>query len=706
MSSPSHWRQIRRLALIGRTQEVRSLLESILADDPENEQAAAELARLDAGEPLRCAETKKERGAREAKEARHSLSLILGKNKPGDDLSAAPTVSLRSLRRSIRASVATLKRQHAPAPPGTSALLRKIERELRNRRSRFSYWARRLLVAFSVVLLLVGGATFLLRERAVSLAHRLEDAIETKEWEHVRALLSAVDTGINRLLLPSVESLSDRTRAWQQQILNSHRDLSYRMDVYKRINAISSLSLEERGSFLRSIRKLPMPFSGQLLEQWNALCQPERDALDRQRNEFVARCVRARQVLPLTGDPVEDRSLLRTRREELSKICEEFDDAKEAFDLDPNLIFPLREDMKSTLSSLHDLDGLIRTTDLLGTARNYEEHLRAAKDFAPQQHRPSLAAAETIRRLPSPASMADMLRSARHGLSFPLPPHVSDALLKGSPTFSQAAPAKQLHLHLMEDIFSSATLRRPIYAVSTWDGKVFYSEKAPKTDTDGNVQVELSTLDPSVSSPTTIEIKSFAYAGTRVINAVPILSAVRIERSTFFLRANVPQMLGTLTSSELADSPSLARAYIYGTLLEVLHHQPNHEDFFFLFSPTLKEDAADFQALCGDVNFPLSVTCWLSHSPRAPQAEDAFARWFRTHANRHYFEEARHNFSAILKEPMGYVGFVDCSAIPRFKDAPPKNGRTLRYFSGGLLVASPSGSPPENPDLFSPIFAD
>ncbi len=706
MRSTSPWRKIRRLALARRTSEVRALLEKLLAENPQDEQALAELARLKAGKNLRCTENKKERGLREAKEARHAIAKLLDKWTIGDDLKAVTATELREVLHSLRTHVAVLRRQKTPAPPGTSDLLSKLTHELGRRKKHTSHWARRAVIVLLLLVAIAGGAMLVLRERAVSLSHRLEKAVKENEWDRTQSLLDAVDTGINRLLLPSVNSLTDRTRSWQQKVLNSFRELTNQLEVYKRIRTVSALSIEERGSFLRAIRKLPMPYSGRLLAEWDALCRPERETLERQKREAIARISQELRIPPLTGDPRQDRDSLRTSRDELSKECAKFDDVRETFSLDPLLISPLQEQMKKLDTLLRDIENLLRTTQLLDAARNYEDHFKAVEGFAPKSYKPARQAADKLRHLPKPDDMHGQLRAARHGVPASFSPHIIRALLKTGPTFGPTSPANQQHLRLMEDPFTSLTLRRTIYAVDSYGGQTFYTEKAPEMKPDGSVSFELSTMDPMVRTSASMTLKSFAYAGSRVLNASPVMDATGIDRSTFFLQANVPNLLGILTSSKLSNTPALARAYLYNTMLEMLRNLPDQEKLCRVFSPVLKEDTDSFRELCSKVDFPLSVTCWLSHSPRAAQAEKDFAEWFREHANRFYADEIRRNFSTLLKEPMGYVGYVDTDGAPHFKGSPPPPDKTLRYFSEGKLTASPASSPLLSPDPFSPIFAD
>ena len=706
MSSSSPWRRIRRLALAGQIPEIRALLEELLAKNPQDEQIRAELARLKAGKPLRCAESKRERGIREGKEAHRTIAGLLEQWPVGGDFGAETTSALHALRRTLLSHISTLKRQKAPAPPGTSALLSKLTHELRRRKKHASNWTRRVTVGLLLLVAIASGAVLAMRERAVSLSHRLEGAMEANEWSRTQSLLDALNTGINRLLLPSVDSLTERTRSWQQKILASFHALSRQLEVYKRLHAISTLSIEERGSFLRDIRKLPTPYSEQLLAEWDALCRPERETLEKQKNETIARISRVRRIPPLAGIPRQDRETLRSLRDELAKVCAEFDDARETFALDPMLIFPQEKQLKVINDLLHDIEVFLHTTTLLSTARNYEEYLKAMESFAPGAYDPARPIADTLHNLPKTDAMHGQLRAARHGLPVSIPPQIIRALLNTGPSFGPEAPADQRHLQLMEDAFTSATLRRPLYAVDSYGGQIFYTEKPPKLEQNGSVSFEPSTLDPTVHATDTITLKSFAYAGARVLDATPIMNATGIDRSTFFLQENVPNLLGILTSPKLSATPALARAYLYCTLLEVLHNLPEQEKLCHTFSPALKSDTDSFRNLSNRINFPLSVTCWLSHSPLAAQAEKAFSEWFQKHAQRPYTNEIRRNFSALLKEPMGYIGYADITGSPHFKGAPPPVGKTLRYFSNGKLTASPSDSPLHSPDPLSPIFVD
>ena len=181
---------------------------------------------------------------------------------------------------------------------------------------------------------------------------------------------------------------------------------------------------------------------------------------------------------------------------------------------------------------------------------------------------------------------------------------------------------------------------------------------------------------------------------------------MRLERATFFLTANLPDLLGRLTCIQDENCPALAKAYTFSTLLKIMHTHPDQKVLGLRFAPTMERDIRSFLELEKRLNYPLIPNCWLSRSSAATAAELAFNEWFRDHAHRDYSAEMKRNLEIVLKGRSHYIGFIDINSKPHFKASYSPDSGTLRYFSKGQLVASPAGEPLQSPDPFSPIFRD
>ena len=712
MSRASHqspWRTLRRLALSGKRDEAEAFLLRMLKDNPDDREVRAELTRLRTGQSLLCTESKKERKKRVSQEVREAIDEAIRRYGEPHILSCSSSDDLHALRKQLKNQLSLLKENKTPAPQGTADFCQMLERELSRRRKKGSRVLFRWLGGCFFVLLAAGGALWLLHRRALSLCDQLEASLRANEWKKTEQLLQATDTGINRLLAKKVEVLTGMVKRWQQSVPRRAAEFAQKISLYKKHHAVSSISMEERSELLREIRALPEPFSKKLLADWDELCRPEREVLERQKQETVARLTLPYPQPKLSGNLDEDLPVLRTADKELSALLKDFCNAQTLFDLDSSIIASNKDIADSVAQCLSDAEQLKRAQVLLGTARTYGEHLHSLKGFKPALYAPARQAYTSSRELPATEEeMQAMLRSMRHNIPRHLPDHVLKAILHRGPSFGQHAPASVEHLHIMEELFTSASLRQVLYEIVALDGRVIYSNEAPKLTEKGGAHLVRSDIDPQYKPGENAQIFLPIAAGMRVrcIDPRPLLKAVRLERATFFLTANLPDLLGRLTCIQDENCPALAKAYTFNTLLKIIHTHPKQKVLGLRFAPTMERDIRSFLELEKSLNYPLTPNCWLSRSTAATAAELAFNEWFRDHARRDYSAEMKRNFEIVLKGRSHYIGFIDINSKPNFKAFYSPKSDTLRYFSKGQLVASPAGEPLQSPDPFSPIFRD
>ena len=702
------WRALRRYALSGEERTARHLLQMMTQEYPEDAEAAAEWKRMEAGLPLLCTETQKERRARLCENARRELAEDIEAANT-KKLAAMHTEELTRLHRSLRDKLRILSSNKTPAPTGTNSYKKNLERELARRHKKNVKARLGLLLGLLVVLVAVGSAAWILRSRAEGLATRLESAWLTQDWEHAEALLEATDSGINRLMLPQTGELIAKVISWQHSTIARAGELSHQLHVYEKREAISTLSLEERADFLRRIRALPVYHSKPLLARWDELCRPEREKLDAQRDAIVAEVEAAAASPTLSGNVAQDAALLRQERNRLERIIRTFDNAREAFDLPTELITPSQSLLQQIEIYLADTDALTHAEMLLRNALNYRQHLDALAELAPKQYPPALAAAAAGHALPQEETICNTVRAARFHIPQDIPPEVVKAIVDKGPSFCASYPASMQQLHLMEDMFTARTLRQRVYEVFRAAGDVHYTDQPPTVVRDKNsVSFTLSELDPArrVDRSPRIEWGDAHAVWIRTLDATPILKATGISRERFFLATNLPDALGRLTAIHDKDCPALAKAYAYHTLLEVMRLHNKKPDILGLrFSPTLQEDLKSFRLLSSRCKLPLGVTCWLSRSSEVLEAEALYAQWFDAHADRNYSAEMSRNLTRILRTRPRYLGHVDAHGQPNLRQ-PAAEGAMLWYLSGGQLVSGPCGKPLKNPSPYSPIFVE
>lgn len=704
--SKSQWRTLRRYVLAGDREAARHMLQDMVHNYPEDKEAAAELTRLILGEKLHISESPHERQARLISEAQQELLHTLTSHTP-QSLACMPTEELQRMQDSLLAAIRTLKSCKAAAPNGTKAYKKALERELARRRKRSR---RGLMMGACVVaaaLLLLGATAFFLHRQATDLETRLHKALVGANWADIDNLLRTADTGVNRLMNPRLEALITKVKSWQQGVLARSQELHRQMLVYEKLNAIDTLSLEERGRFLRCIRALPAPFAPRLLNRWDKLCRPVHAAIERQRKTYLAEVEQAIATPAFSGDKKADTELLRERARALRRVTDVFNDAQEAFDLDPKLLQTLQQCSMENEVCMEDIAQFARIENLMNSARNLTQYRRAIDEFHPMQYPPAQALALAGKALPSEAAIAADLRAARHQLPAEIHPAITAAIVDKGPSFTPTHPATPEQVHLMEDTFSSQTLRRRLYEVTAPSGKVNYTDAPPGVTDRNTVVFDISELDPEHVLDRTRhqEWENANAVWIRTIDASPLLRATDISRDRFFLDANVPDLLGRITAVQNKLCPALAKAYLYHTLLELIRLHRTPEIMGLRFSPTLQADIESFRKLVARCPLPLSVTAWLQHSAEQREAEKLWEQWFDAHRNRDYALEMSRNLSRILREQPRYLGYVGAEGAAILCDPLPPRTR-IRYYSGGKLITGSAGEPLSSPDTLSPILAE
>ncbi len=680
---------------------------------PEDSEVTDELARLEAGRPLRIAESKRQRAERLSQEAQRGILAILAQYGSAQAVSCAHTPDLRKVQRQLNAYVRTLKSGRETAPAGTRALARALKSELNKRRKRNTRGRFIRLGIVAAVVAAVAAVGVILHGRAGRLSHQLLDAKNARDWNKTTELLRAADTGINRMMHREVIPAVEEARKWQQRVQADSRELTRQMHVYENLGAVSSLSLEERAAFLRQIRALPAPFSTQLLEKWQELCRPVQQELERQKREAVARFSQPAPLPKLTEDPAQDRSALSSLEHKLSRLLHDFRDAQETFELDPKLVAAHRNTYAQVQSLLGDIDLLTRTENLLSTARNYSEYCHALAEFRPVSYPPAIRAAKIMQTLGDQKEMLlAKILSMKHRvpakLPAPYPHYVVKALTEDAPTFGPQFPATPVQLEIMEDLFTSLSMRTRLYELISTDGQVHYVEQKPEVTDDNKLRLVVSPLDPRFKNGE--QRKEWLYAQAvkmRPVDVRPLMSVLDLERPIFFMRANVPDLLGRIMRVRAEDCPALAKAYVYDTLLSLMTGREQEPVFGLRFSPTLRADIDSFRKLKAELGVQPRINLWLEHFPAQAKAESAFAQWFRERDDRHYSREMCKNLRAILADRARYVGFVDAFSQAHYKELPTVGKqRMLYYLSGGKLLAVPIDGTLRDPDPFSPLLVD
>ena len=105
----SEWRALRRIAISGQKDEVRSMLLQMRQNYPNDPEVEAEMNRLEIGESLRVVESKKQRIERLEEEAQQEIISMMELCGSVHALSCSHTSDLQVMQQQLHAHIRTLK---------------------------------------------------------------------------------------------------------------------------------------------------------------------------------------------------------------------------------------------------------------------------------------------------------------------------------------------------------------------------------------------------------------------------------------------------------------------------------------------------------------------------------------------------------------------------------------------------------------------
>ncbi len=696
---------LRELARAERWDEVRRLLEERLALDPRDDEARAELERLNQGLPLRVLESPLARQKRLEKEMREELAaeLELYRRHPAliEEWDAALLAKRRKRVALIRSTLAERmdEAMEEDAARYLDALSARLEQHRGKHRTRL-----RLLYALVPVAALVLAASGL-EYRAQSAGSKLEAALDARDPARVEATRKAADSGVNRLLNDELPDLLERAQTWQTRVQRQSRELAAKLDELEAgKSTLSGMPLVLRAHLEGELQREPKAFES-LRQRWQRLRNKEKAQLAAQREEVEKRFSAPLPGMPeLGGTLEEDETALRQQLEQLRGLAEECRAACQLFALAPALVEPMESRLAELRQLLADIAALRRATALLPRARSYADYRRFLADNAPQSYAPAIRLMQVRENLPEEDKLRDLMQD--HGRQ--LPPGMLEAarhaLLEGGPSFTAAFPANAKQVQLMEDVFTSTALQKPLYEMSAPGLPSYIVEERPEAGAE-SVSFTPSPVTPgySLSSPKQVTWTNPGSVSIRRIDATPLVRDTGISREDFFRCGNLPRLLDRLLQMDEGAVPVLARAYLFQRLLDVMRAHEWPTMLGIAYAPTLRADACSFAKLVRETGFPLTSVCWLQSTPEAARAEEAYRRWFAEHRYNRYAREIANNFGTLVQVHPRYVGYIDAAGHPQlFRKL--RAGTLLWYVSADGLTTAPLGEEPEGATPFSPVF--
>ncbi len=698
-------RRLHSLAHSAQWDELRALLRERLEQQPDDEEARSELNRLEHGLPLRVLESALERQRRLAKEMREELAAELALHRNNPALPAEWDAPL--LRKRIRriSSIRTVLGSQLPDElrPAAEDYLTTLNHELRCRMRRQT--RLRALLLLPVLLGLAAATALSFRQRAVQLDESLTDALAADDVLAVEHAANVADSGINRLVHPQLAEHIEQARSWLKRVRREQARVEPLIAALESgRGSVADLPQARRAEIENGLRRLPRN-AQELRARWQRLCDRERDELKRQLEAVRLHYAAPLPPLPPPGGNLrEDDRLLRQQQTRLEQKLRDFAEAQQAYALPDSLMEPTRKRLPELAQRLEDVGNMRRTAAALPAARSYSQYRSILAQNKPQRYEPALQMLEILDRLPTEEELRDQMQDKNRKLPPGMLEAARRALLEGGPTFTPTFHANALQVSLMEDLFTSRSLRTPLYELSSEGREYWLTESQPVLGPDG-IRFTPSAFDSKLTteSPRLIVWENTQHAYIRRIDTVALMQRLNITRERFFRDTNLPALLDSLMQPCAPTCPALARAYIYKRLSMVMQAHEWPRMLGLPYAPTLRADLGSFAELERQLGFALEPGCWLLPSPERDAAEKAFARWFREREGRSYAGEIRSNFGKLVGLHPRFVGYIDENAAVRLCQ-PVEEGKLLWYISNGGVTTTPLGQELEAPALLSPLF--
>lgn len=562
-------------------------------------------------------------------------------------------------------------------------------------------------VLLLVTLLLCGGGV-LCRKRATNLESELLKAIELNHPDRVQSIKRVLDTPFYRLVAPQVQGsieLANRKLTYLQASCNR---LHQRLSNIENGGRVSALTIAERAGIERELSSLPPKMGTPLSKRWQALCNREQQVLQEQKQNFINHLQRPLPAMPpLTGSPEQDLAVCRKQLEEIRPRLSEFYTAPKSFNLSQQLIEPVIKQSRELQATTAAISSYMLFCDEIQRVRSYQRHIEAVRRCNAAAYEPAAKLLSLAPLLPPENEVKSALQKVGY-LTTNEQQQLAAAqtLLKGGPTFTAEYPAVAEQAHMVENLFTAPSLYTKLYQTTTTYGVTAYSEIKPRFDYDDNrVYLTRSHLDPLQNLENRrVRLDDIDRVSIKVIDASLLMKHINISKKTFFLKANVANLLTQVLNFRHNDCPALAQAYVYYTLLRLIdNHQHTHMTGV-RHCPTLREHAINFIQLVRRHNLDLSIPgAWLNNSPAIQKAENDFRAWFTTQAGADYTAEIKSNFGTLGRVGLQYSGYINATGSPvLFRELPP--GTTVWYMTADGFRAGAIGSPLEQSLPYSPIF--
>lgn len=694
-------RELRRLALSGRMDEVRQALMARLEQTPDDAETKAELQRLINGKPLRMTLSSEQRQQLDAQEAMEELLRLIAQH---------PESSLRHYRKSALESL--LKKTDSIREKIKSAIPEEAHNHRRAIQQRLRQFSRnrtkRLVWRSSVATLTLAGISIIFYAFHLSAEKKYQNlhiALLNEDVSAIKECRYTADTAFNRFFFKKISEEIDQADVFLYKL---EKQLSA---LQQQLNAIAnhplktdSLSEEEMTALKETINALP--YGGKKLKKTLdtlvTQTQNERQSKIKAAATILNRPIS--KIPSITGVPSDDVKALQSYIKELQDRYDSDTSLVKAYRFSDTQLKRITKSINAAKAQLSSVQTIENTCKKLKQSKTYQEYCEALL-AAPTSNYPTSTLLEQAKTyLPKQEHVHYRMQTPDEAFAANAINAAEQSLVHKQPTFTDTYPATSEQIYKMEDLFTSPSLKNVVYAITFPDGEVWYTTHAPYVDDTNFLIVKRDIIDPNFSIQNSQrELQDDGNVPITRIDATDFYESLNLDRNTFFTEAHLPTLLSKVLNTKKGKHPALAQAYVYHTLMELVENNQEPLRTGIVTAPSMKDDFNSFNKTMKKSGITLKSGCWLSNTPQVEKAEQLFSEWFRTHRGKNYAEEAANGFTKRFAVQPQFCGYINENGIL----IPCKRLKNTAFWyidKEGELRAS--ADKPDNAMPFSPVFSE
>lgn len=699
-------RYLRRLALAGRWDDVRSCLRQLMEETPADAEATAEWERLERGKPMLLTLSATERREYAARDAKSALQWLM------DD---HPIADLRLLGKEELNELLSKFEQHERTMQQARYTLSEDERHYKKvARARIREFTKRSSLKLFIHSAIIGCSIATICSVLVALNNSaykdyndLTSALESPVYENIAEKIREADNRLNRFFCPEIADSIQSAERWIKTREKQYSELDATItQLERRKKKLAALTPSEIWAIESGIDQSPLGRE-QLLKRWQDVCLREYNELATQKASILQQIESPLPSMPdFSGDYADDCKALEAYKLRLYEKLRETQAAIKLYQMVSDAPARIHQRIDAVDTIINEIRQLKSNIEKLSDIRNYEAYCRLIQQLEIRDYKPKQYLTNVKQHLPTEETVAYHM-AAPHGQYSPeLLLAARDILVHKKASFPAAFPAEGNILSIPDDILTAPSLLYKVYTLKLSEKETWYSTIQPVLDQTNFITYRRSSVDPRFTPENNYrEFQNDDTYSLGEIDATELLPDLNIERNTFFVQSNIPQLLTNVLNYKEGKHPALAQACIYLCLLRVTDAHPHPLLNGVRFSPTLKAHSESFIALIKRRKIDLKPGCWLSTDAAIERAEQDFAEWFRTNRGHDYTTEMAQNFIKAFYVTPDFCGYIDENRKPRMFE-PAEEDEKLWYVSEQGIKSTATAGDFASALPLSPLFKE